>query len=59
MVLGKNVNIIELKISEIIWRLEFESYNINAYVEELLVMSFNDCIWIMKFNNIMQVIPVE
>jgi hypothetical protein len=59
MVLGKNVNIIELKISEIIWRLEFESYNIDAYVEELLVMSFNDCIWIMKFNNIMQVIPVE
>jgi hypothetical protein len=53
------VNIIELKISEIIWRLEFESYNINAYVEELLAMSFNDCIWIMKFNNIMQVIPVE
>jgi hypothetical protein len=32
-------------MSEIIRRFEFESYNIEAYVKEILVMSFNDCIW--------------
>lgn len=44
MVPGQDVNIIKLELSEIIRRFEFESYNIDAYVKEILVMSFNDCI---------------
>jgi len=50
MFLGEDANIIKLRISEIIRKVEIESYNVDIYDKKLLVMSFDDCIWIMKSN---------
>jgi hypothetical protein len=44
MFLGEDANIIKLRISEIIRKVEIESYNVDIYDKKLLVMSFDDCI---------------
>jgi hypothetical protein len=40
MFLGEDANIIKLRISEIIRKVEIESYNVDIYDKKLLVMSF-------------------
>jgi hypothetical protein len=40
MFLGEDANIIKLRISEIIRKVEIESYNVDIYDKKLLFMSF-------------------